>query len=59
LWKDRVVIPPNNNLAQLILQEYHNSALGGHSGIAKTLARISSQFYWLNMKKQICEYVLN
>jgi len=51
--------PPNNNLVRVILQEYHDGALGGHSGIAKTWARISSQFYWPNMKKQIREYVLN
>jgi len=59
LWKERVVIPPNSSLIQLILQEYHDGPLGGHSGVAKTIDRIAFQFYWPNMKNQIREYVLH
>ena len=59
LWKQRVVIPQNSSLISIILQEYHDGALGGHSGIAKTLDRISSNFYWPHMRNQIREYVLS
>jgi len=59
LWKERVVIPKKNSLISIILQEYHDGVLGGHSGIAKTLDKISSKFYWPHMRSQIREYVLS
>jgi len=43
----------------LILAEFHCSTLGGHSGIERTLKRISSIFWWHNMKKDVKEYVSN
>ncbi|XP_057755398.1 uncharacterized protein LOC130974540 [Arachis stenosperma] len=59
LWKNRVVIPRQSSLIQLILKEYHDSAIGGHSGSAKTIDRICSNFYWPNIQQQIKEYVRN
>jgi len=59
LWKNRVVIPRNNSLISLVLQEYHDSSSGGHFGVAKTVERICSNFYWPDMQKHIREYVLN
>jgi len=41
------------------LKEYHDSLVGGHSGIAKIVERICFTFYWPNMQKQIKEYVSN
>jgi len=52
-----VVVPPKNSLIPLILKEYHDNLIGGHSGIAKTMERISSTFYWPNMQKHVKEYV--
>ncbi|XP_015953413.1 uncharacterized protein LOC107477848 [Arachis duranensis] len=46
LWRNRVVIPLGSSLIKLILKEYHDSVIGGHSGIAKTTERIASNFYW-------------
>jgi hypothetical protein len=40
-WKGRVVIPENSELIQKILQENHTSPIGGHSGNARTMARIA------------------
>ncbi|XP_057746886.1 uncharacterized protein LOC130966135 [Arachis stenosperma] len=59
LWKDRVVLPVNSSLIPLILHEHHDSPGGGHSGIAKTLDRIRSSFYWPNMHKDTRKYVQN
>lgn len=56
-WKTRLVIPKDQNLIDLILTEFHSTPLGGHSGIARTLARISSQFYWPAMQKDIKLFV--
>ncbi|XP_025625640.1 uncharacterized protein [Arachis hypogaea] len=39
--------------------EYHDSVIGGHAGIAKTVERICAIFYWPNMQRDIRHYVLN
>lgn len=56
-WKNKVVVPPNSNIIRTILEEFHSSKLGGHAGITQTKARISSQFVWAHMSKDIREFV--
>lgn len=56
-WKDRLVLPASPTLIQQVLHEYHNSPIGGHAGVTRTLARVSSQFYWPNMKYDIKDFV--
>ncbi|MCH80874.1 Ty3/gypsy retrotransposon protein, partial [Trifolium medium] len=56
-WKQRLVIPKNNDLLHKVLYEFHTSPIGGHAGITRTMARINSQFYWPDMKKDIWDYV--
>lgn len=56
-WKTRLVLPHNSPLIQKILVEYHSSPLGGHASIARTIACISSQFYWYKMKNDIQQFV--
>jgi hypothetical protein len=55
--KHRLVIPDNSDLLHTVLLEFHTSPIGGHAGITRTIARIKSQFYWPDMKKDILEYV--
>ena len=40
-----------------IFKEFHNSAIGGHTGINKTNNAISTRFYWPLMKEDITEWV--
>lgn len=56
-YKNRVVVPPNSDLTCQILQEFHDSPCGGHSGVLRTYKRIASHFFWPSMRKQIQEYV--
>jgi hypothetical protein len=58
-WRQRLVVPPSPSLIQTILQEFHSSMLGGHSGIARTKAHIASQFTWPSMSKDIPLFVTN
>jgi len=51
------VIPATSSLTQLILNEYHDNTIGGHSGVAKIVERICYNFYWPNMQKEIKNYV--
>jgi len=50
MWKKRIDIPPNSHVVHHILKEYHDSATGGYSGVAKTIERICSIFYWPKMQ---------
>lgn len=36
LYKNRVVIPPDSDLIVQLLQEFHDSPSGGHSGVLRT-----------------------
>jgi hypothetical protein len=56
-WKNRIVVPKDVNLLQQLLQEFHSSPIGGHSGLTRTLARVTQQFYWLDMKHDVQQYV--
>ncbi|KAG8642458.1 hypothetical protein MANES_12G088990v8 [Manihot esculenta] len=47
----------NWDILSLILQEFHDSPCGGHSGVLRTYKRIASHFFWPSMRKQIQEYV--
>ncbi|MCH83059.1 hypothetical protein A2U01_0003873, partial [Trifolium medium] len=56
-WKDKLVIPNDKNLINMILKEFHTSHIGGHAGIQRTMARIQAQFHWKKMRDDIKEYV--
>ncbi|MBW0563374.1 hypothetical protein O181_103089 [Austropuccinia psidii MF-1] len=53
LFKDRVVIPRNEELQLNILQRRHDSTLAGHPGEEKTLKLIKRDFYWAGMNQFI------
>ena len=56
-WKDRLVIPSNDQLKHKIFYELRVNKIGGHARIAKTVAKIASQFYWPHMHTDICRFV--
>jgi len=53
------MLPLEDNLINQVLFEFHSSKVGGHAGVAKTIARICSQFSWSGMHHvrecQICQ----
>ena len=58
LWnKDRLVLPPNSPHKEAVIHEFHNTPMGGHSGMFRTYKRIASNFYWVGMKKDIQDYI--
>lgn len=56
-YKNCVVLPPNSPLLIQLLQEFHNSQMGGHSGVLRTYKRLAQQFYWPSMFQRVQEYV--
>ncbi|KAL4352593.1 hypothetical protein GQ457_06G013560 [Hibiscus cannabinus] len=57
LYKGRIMVPNEIALKSLLLREYHGSIRGGHAGILRTFQRISANFYWKNMRKEVRQYV--
>ena len=44
-------------LKVVVLQQVHNSPLGGHSGFLKTLHRVKRDFYWPRLRKDVRKHV--
>ncbi|KAJ8935324.1 hypothetical protein NQ318_004486, partial [Aromia moschata] len=40
-----------------ILAEYHDNATAGHFGVDRTLHRISSRYYWPNMRRDVTTHL--
>ena len=52
-WK--IVVPKDEQLD--IIKKFHDDTLGGHLGVMKTHRKIALHYYWLNMYKDIENYV--
>ncbi|KAK9057995.1 hypothetical protein SSX86_022835 [Deinandra increscens subsp. villosa] len=53
----RIVIPEMHDLRLKLLQEAHDTPIGGHGGFLKTYKRLSSRYYWPKMKQDVREFV--
>lgn len=52
------IIPPDD-LRRQIIEECHDSTIGGHRGRTKTYLRAREKYYWTGMKEDITEYIRN
>ena len=50
-----ILVP--EGLIPLILQEAHGQLLTGHDGLCKTKARISMNYFWPGMDKDITDHI--
>jgi len=41
----RLLIPVTSTIRHMILKDFHDSLVGGHAGIKRTLPRIAIQFF--------------
>jgi transposase InsO family protein len=57
LYKGRLFIPSEMALRPQLLQEFHTSPIGGHSGTKATLARLSTAFSWPHMAREVKTWV--
>ena len=53
----RIVVPKQSPRIAWFLHEFHDTAMGGHSGYLRTYKKIASVVYWEGMRKRIHEYV--
>ena len=56
-YKNRVIVPPQSALIRQLLHEFHDSNIGGHSGVLRTYKRLAQHFYWPSMYNKVKEYV--
>ena len=51
--KGRLVVGNQEGLHSTIIQLFHDSSLGGHSGVAVTIKRVSALFWWKTLRRDI------
>ena len=56
-YKDRLVVPSNEELKRKILNEAHHSKLSIHPGSNKMYHDLRHLYWWSNMKQDITQYV--
>jgi hypothetical protein len=56
-WQGRLWVGPDKDLQRTIIQAFHDSPVGGHSGFLVTYRRLLSLFKWSGMKSAVREYV--
>ncbi|KAL4582832.1 hypothetical protein LXL04_007393 [Taraxacum kok-saghyz] len=54
---NRLFIPDIPGLRKKLLFEFHSTPVGGHAGVTTTLKRLTSAFFWPNMKQDTLTYV--
>ena len=54
---NRLVVPKNKELRQLILKEAHDTPLSIHPGSTKMYRDLRQRFWWTRMKRDIARYV--
>lgn len=53
----RIMVPPLQQLRARLLQEFHSSPTGGHSGITATTKRLAATFSWLGVRKEVTDFI--
>jgi len=56
-FENRIVLPKNKNLRQLILKEAHESPLSIHPGGTKMYQDLRQRFWWTRMKREIAQFI--
>lgn len=56
-FHERIFIPQEAAIIPSLLEEYHSSPLGGHSGIKATISRLSTVFYWPGMYADVKNFI--
>lgn len=56
-YKGRLVIPTSSSWIPLLLEEFHSTPSGGHSGALRTYRRLATSLYWQHMFKSVKEFV--
>ncbi|KAL0355639.1 UNVERIFIED_CONTAM: hypothetical protein Sradi_4010800 [Sesamum radiatum] len=53
----KICVGKGTGLRQKLISTFHDTALGGHSGIMGTYQRLKGMFHWLKMKEDVFQWV--
>lgn len=56
-YQGRLVIPADSPSIPVLLEEFHSTPMGGHSGFLRTYRRLAANIYWTGMQKRIRDFV--
>lgn len=56
-YRDRLFLPPNDELRTQVIYRTHSTGPAGHPGRIKTIDLISRTYWWPRMTKEIAAYV--
>jgi hypothetical protein len=57
LFQGRIWLSPKSRFKDLLLKEFHETPVGGHAGIIKTLKRLAANFYWAEMRGDVKRFI--
>lgn len=57
LFKDKVYVPPDQDLRRDVVKDHHDPAIMGHPGIQKTYELVSREYWWPGLRKFVTQYV--
>ncbi|CAJ2667925.1 unnamed protein product [Trifolium pratense] len=56
-YHNRLVISSKSPTIPLLLEEFHSTPTGGHSGFLRTYRRLADNLYWIGMQRQLRDFV--
>jgi hypothetical protein len=56
-FNGRIVVGADNLLKNKLMDTFHSSPMGGHSGIRASYQRIKHIFYWPNLKRDVEKFI--
>ncbi|WVY94257.1 hypothetical protein V8G54_033345 [Vigna mungo] len=57
LFKGKIWLNSTSRFITLLLKEFHETVVGGHASVTKTLKRLSANFYWASMAKDVRHFI--
>jgi len=59
LHKGRIWLPSTSSFIKLLLEEFHQTPVGGHMGVQKTLQHLQENFKWDSMRTDVHNFIAN
>lgn len=57
MYRGRFLISKDSKLKALLLQEFHDTLVGGLVGVERTFLRLNANFFWKGMRNDVKEFV--
>lgn len=57
LFRHRYYVGENSNMKYLLLHEFHATPMARHTGVTRTLLRLSSTFFWPKMRNDVKHFI--